>query len=147
MATPLEDLYAEIQVMMAAVASASPEAITLAPDVYGTEFRIPDGDSMYQIQLSPAGFYHRGTVKFPRADVEILIAHMIVIDADRTAFLHETMNHAIDKFVPRGEWVGRGVTGVFGLDPDDDEPDISAGELQAKVITYTISATVLMDAA
>ena len=145
MPTPFEDLYAEIQVMMAAVAAASPEAITLAPKVYGTRFRVPDGDSMYQIQLSPSGDSHRGTVQYPRAEVEILIHHMIDADADRIAFLHETMSHVADKFLDRGEWIGNGGTGVYGLEAEA-EPDIDEAGLVGRVLSYSIRATVLMDA-
>lgn len=144
MPTPFEDLAARIAVMMAAVATASGETITLAPDTYGDDFRIPDGESMYQVRMSPAEDWHRATLKYPRIEVEILIHHMIDIDADRIAFLHETMSYATDEFLDRGPW--KAEPGIYALDPED-EPEIDGGDLAGKVISYTITATVLMDGA
>ncbi len=141
MATPFETLYTVIQTMMGAVATASPEAITLAPENDGTDFLIAAGNSSYQIQIAPAADVHRGTVKYPRADVEILIHHYKINSTDQNAFLHQTMSHATDKFLARSMWVAE--SGVYGLETGT-EPQISEPSEVGKVTSFSITATVLM---
>ena len=143
MPTPYEDLYTAIQAMMADVATASPETITLAPDNYGTDFRVTSANAFYQVQISPAEDFHRATVSHPRAEAAILIHHHRSVAADEIAFLHQTMSHAADSFLNRATW--RAQSGIYDLE-FDSEPEISEASREGRVTSFEITATVLMDA-
>lgn len=144
MPTPYEDLYTAIQAMMVNVAAASsPETITLAPDNYGTEFRITAANSFYQVQISPKEDFHRGTVSHPTADVAIFIHHHRSASADEIAFLHQTMSHAADEFLDGAKWKAQ--AGIYDLE-FDSEPEISEASRDGRVTSFEITATVLMDA-
>jgi len=142
MPTPYEDLYTAIQAMMANVATASPETVTLAPDNYDTEFRITAENSFYQVHISPAADFHRATVKHPRAEVSIFIHHHRTLAADEIVFLHQTMSHAADEFLDGAKW--RAQTGIYDLD-FDSEPEISEASRDGRVTSFEITATVLMN--
>lgn len=131
--------------MMADVATAaSPETITLAPDNYGTDFRVTAANSMYQVQITPTeDDGANANVQFPRAEVVILIHHHRTIVADEIAFLHKTMSHVADTFLVSSKWQAE--AGIRGLDPED-EPGISEASRELKVTSFEITATVLMDA-
>ena len=144
MPTPFEDLYTAVQSIMADVATASPETITLAPDNYGTRFRVTAANAMYQVQISPSeDDGSNSNDSHPRAEVVILIHHHKTLAADEIAFLHETMSHAADAFLDRATW--RVEPGIYDLD-EGDEPTISDASRESRVITFGITATVLMDA-
>ena len=143
MPTPYEDLYTAVQAMMADVATASPETITLASDNYGTLFSITAGNASYQVQIAPTEDYHRATVSHPSAGVTILVHHLKSVSSDEIAFLHETMSHATDTFLDRSNWSAE--TQVYDLDPDS-EPEISEASREGNVTSFEITATVLMNA-
>ena len=144
MPTPFENLYTAIQAMMAAVATASPETITLAPSNYGTDFRVTSANAFYQVQISPNKDYGANSnSSHPSADVAILIHHHKTLAADEIAFLHETMSHAADTFLVNTKWQAE--AGIFDLDPEE-EPEISEASREGLVTSFEITATVLMDA-
>ena len=144
MPTPFEDLYTAIQAMMADVATASPETITLEPVPDGTDFRVTAANAMYQVQISPSQDYGgNSNDSNPRAEVVILIHHHKTLAADEIAFLHQTMSHAADTFLDRANWIAE--DGIYDLEPDE-EPEISGPSREENVITFAITATVLMDA-
>jgi hypothetical protein len=142
--TPFEDLYTAVQAMMVDVATASsPETITLASDNYGTRIEVTAGNSMYQVRISPSeDDGANSNVNYPRAEVVILIHHHKTIASDEIAFLHKTMSHVADAFLDRATW--RAESGIYDL--DDEEPEISEASREGRVITFEITATVLMDA-
>ena len=142
MPTPFEDLYTGIKAMMALIDTASPANVTQAPSNYGLDFRIPSGNAMYQVQVSPAEDWPRATVNYPRAEVSIAIHHYVSSLANEEAFLHQTMSHAADELLAKTKWTAQ--AGVFDLEPDT-EPEISEGAREGNVITFEITASVLMD--
>ena len=142
--TPYEDLYTAVQAIMVDVATASPETITLAPENYGTEFRITAANSFYQVQISPSKADGAdANSKYPRAEVTILIHHHQTVEADEIAFLHKTMSHAADAFLARATW--RAEAGIYDLD-DEVDPEISEASREDNVTSFEITATVLMNA-
>jgi len=142
--TPFEDLYTAVQAMMVDVATASPETITLASDNYGTRIEVTAANSMYQVQISPSeDDGANSNASYPRAEVVILIHHHKTASSDEIAFLHQTMSHAADAFLDRATW--RAQDGIYDLD-DDEAPEISEASREGRVITFEITATVLMDA-
>jgi hypothetical protein len=144
MAVPFEDLYDAAQAIMADVASTSGATITLAPTNFGTDFAITPAQEVFQVQIQIQEDYKRSNVNYPRAIVTILIHHYVTTAADAKNFVTFTMGIAKDKFLSSSIWGAE--TRIFSLDPDDD-PDISGGERIGDVITFEITATVLMDAA
>ncbi len=145
MPTPFEDLYAAVKVMMGLVDTAQTTADVLqAPTNYGLDFRVPSGNAVYQIQLSPAEDYHRGTVDYPRAEVSVAIHHYVSNIVNEEAFLHQTMSYVADELLARSKWPVQ--SGVFDLE-DGTEPEVSEGNREGNVITFEVTATVLMDAA
>ncbi len=143
--TPYEDLYTAVQAIMVDVATAaSPETITLAPENYGTLFRITAANSFYQVQISPSEDEPRSSNdSHPRAGVTILIHHHQLVEADEIAFLHKTMGHVADAFLDRATW--RAAAGIYDLD-DEVDPEISEASREDNVTSFEITATVLMDA-
>ena len=142
--TPYEDLYTAVQAMMVDVATASPETITLASKNYGTDIEVTGANAMYQVQISPSEDDGADSnARYPRAEVVILIHHHRAASSDEIAFLHKTMSHAADSFLDGATW--RAKSGIFDLDPEVD-PEINEGDRNGKVITFEITATVLMDA-
>lgn len=143
MPTPFENLDTVVQALMADVNTASPETVTLAPTNYGTDFRITPGDALYQVQISPSKDFPRGNQNHPRAEVVILIHHHVSVSADEVAFLEQTISHAADTLLDPTKW--RAEANVYDIEPDTD-PEIASGEREGNVITFEITATVLMDA-
>ncbi len=143
MPTPFEDLYTAAKAMMVLVDAASPANVTQAASNYGLDFRVPSGNAVYQIQATPSEDWHRGTVDYPRAQVSIAIHHYVSSLANEEAFLHQTMSHVADELLNRTKWTAQ--AGVFDLEPET-EPEISDGARDGNVITFEITASVLMDA-
>ncbi len=130
--------------IMALVSSASSLTVTQAPTNHGTDFRVASGTVRYQIQITPMGDYHRGTVNYPRAAVTVLLHHFAASLANEEAFVENAMGHMADQFMPRAKWVAQ--AGIFSLDPEE-EPEIAYEGREGNVISYSAVAVVLADAA
>jgi len=143
MSTPFDDLYAAVQAIMAAVDAAASTTVTAAPTNYGTDFRITPGEARYQVQISPQKDWGNSNVNYPRAVVTVLVHHYVLSAVNELLFLHDTMSHVADKLLVGSIW--RAEDGIYDLQPDLD-PEMSDGERVGKVITFEISASVLMDA-
>ena len=95
------------------------------------------------MKVSPEGDYHRGTVEYPRAEVTILIHHYRSSLANEEAFLHSTMYQVAERLLVGSVWSAE--SGIFALDPNE-EPQMEDGERVGNVISFQVTAVVLMDA-
>jgi hypothetical protein len=145
--TPFEDLYTAAAAMVddasTAAVSAGGTAITAADTNYGTDFRITPGAAQYQVQISPEKAYPRATVNYPRAIVTVLIHHYVSTLVNEKLFLYKTMSYVADKLLVGSIW--RAESGIYDLEPEID-PEIDEGARTGNVISFAISASVLMTA-
>ena len=144
MPTPFDDLYAAAQAIMADVNTAATTTITQAPTNYGTDFRITAGEARYQVRISPEKDYPRGNINYPRAIVTVLIHHYVSSLANEVLFLHNAMSHAADKLLVNSIWQAE--SGIYDFQPDI-EPEVDEGDRAGNVISFSVSAAVLMNAA
>ena len=144
MATAYEDLYTAIKAMMVDVNAAVTQTVTQAPSNYGTDFRIPNGQVMYQAQISPAEDWRRSTVIYPRASVSLAIMHRRTALATEEIFLHQVMSDVADRFLDTTIWTAE--SGVYGLDPDEP-PEVGEGSREGNVLVFEVAAVVIMDPA
>ncbi len=143
MPTPFDDLYAAAQALMTAVNTAATGTVTQAPTNYGTDFRITAGEARYQIQISPEKDFGNATSSYPSAIVTVLIHHYVTTLANEALFLHNLMSFVADKLLVATIWQAE--AGIYDLRPEVD-PEIDDGERTGNVITFGVSAAVLMDA-
>jgi len=149
MPTPFEDLYTAAKARMLAAHTAAPTTITQAPSNYGTDFRITGGEARYQVQISPDKDYPRGNQNHPRAFVTILIHHYVAGASaaakltNEESFLHDSMSRVADELLVESKWSAE--SGVYDLEPDES-PEIGEGSRTGNVITFEITASVLLDA-
>ena len=142
MPTPFEDLYTAARVLVDAVDAVSPTTVTQAPTNYGTDFRITPSQARYQVQISPEKDYGaNANATHPRAIVTVLIHHYVSSLANEVLFLHDTMSTVADKLLDGALW--RAESGIFDLQPDVD-PELEDGGRTGNVITFEISASLLM---
>jgi hypothetical protein len=83
-------------------------------------------------------------VLYPRAIVEIAIHHYAANLADEVSFQNVTMSEVSNRFLRNSYW--RAEAGVFDLEPDV-APELSDGERVGNVISFLLTASVLMDPA
>jgi len=143
MPTAYEDLYTATKAIVAAASAASTTTLTQAGSNYGTDFSIPSGTGLYQVKVQPEQDYPRGTVNYPRATVTILIHHYRSSLVNEEAFLHSTMFQVAERVLVGSVWTAE--SGIFGLDPNE-EPAIEDGERVGNVISFQVTAVVLMNA-
>jgi hypothetical protein len=143
MPTPFDDLYAAAVAIMTDVNTAATTTVTVAPTNYGTDFRITPGAAVYQVQISPEKDYSRATVNYPRAIVTVLIHHYVTTAANERLFLHNLMSYVADKLLVGSIWSAE--DGIYDMQPGID-PEIDDGERTGNVISFAISAPVLMAA-
>lgn len=143
MPTPFDDLYAAAQAIMADVNTAATGTVTQAPTNYGTDFRIPSGEARYQVQISPEKDFGNSNDNHPSAIVTVLIHHYVSSLANEVLFLHNLMSHVADKLLVGSIW--RAESGIYDLQPDVD-PEVDDGGRTGNVITFEVSAAVLMAA-
>ncbi len=143
MPTPFEDLYTAAKAMMVLVDAAASHNVTQAASNYGTDFRVPPGHSVYQVQIFPQPDYSRANLQYPRAEVSVAIHHYRTSLANEEAFSQVTMSHVADELLDVLKWQAQ--SGIFSLEPDED-PTISQGSLDGNVITFELTAVVLLDA-
>jgi len=143
MPTPFDDLYTAAQAIMADVNTAATTAVTAAPTNYGTDFRITPGAAVYQVQISPQEDTGHSNALYPRAVVTVLIHHYVNSAANELLFLHNLMSYVADKLLVGSIWTAE--SGIFGFEADVD-PEIDEGGRVGNVISFEISASVLMDA-
>ncbi len=143
MPTPFDDLYAAAQALMAAVNTAATGTVTQAPTNYGTDFRITAGEALYQVQISPEKDYPRGNINHPSAIVTVLIHHYVTTLVNEVLFLHNLMSFAADNLLVGTVWQAE--SGIYDLQPEID-PEIDDGARTGNVITFGITAAVLMNA-
>ena len=143
MPTPFDDLYAAAQAIMADVNTAATTTVTAAPTNYGTDFRITAGEARYQVQISPEKDWPRGTVNYPRAVVTVLIHHYVSSAANELLFLHNAMSFVADKLLVNSIWQAE--AGIYDFEPGID-PEIDEGDRIGNVISFEVSASILMDA-
>ena len=143
MPTPFDDLYAAAQAIMGDVNTAATGTVTQAPTNYGTDFRITAGEARYQIQISPEKDFGNSNDNYPSAIVTVLIHHYVTTLANEVLFLHNLMSFAADKLLVGSIWQAE--AGIYDLQPGID-PEIDDGARTGNVITFGVSAAVLMDA-
>jgi len=143
MPTPFDDLYAAAQAIMGDVNTAATTTVTQAPTNYGTDFRITPGAALYQVQISPEKDFGNSNSSYPRAIVTVLIHHYVSSLANEVLFLHNLMSFVADKLLVASIWQAK--SGIYDLQPGVD-PEIDDGERTGNVISFEISASVLMDA-
>jgi hypothetical protein len=141
--TPFDKLYDAAVAIMADVSTAATGTVTVAPTNYGTDFRITPGAAVYQVQISPEKDYPRATVNYPRAIVTVLIHHYVTTLANEKIFLHNMMSYVADHLLVNSVWQAE--AGIYDMQPDID-PEIDEGERTGNVISFAISASVLMTA-
>jgi hypothetical protein len=99
------------------------------------------------VQISPEKDYPRATVNYPRAVVTVLVHHYVwhVTDdgINERLFLHNMMSYVADHLLVGSVW--RAESGIYDFEPDVD-PEIDEGERTGNVISFAISASVLMTA-
>ena len=144
MPTAFEDLYAAAKTMMGAAATAASATLTQAPTNYGDDFRITPDESRYQVQIVPQKPWLNSNVSYPRAIVTVFVHHYASDLTSEEAFLHVEMSAVADQLLSRTQW--REQDGIYDLQPDID-PEMDDGGRVGKVISFEISASVLMDAA
>jgi len=142
--TAFEDAYDATQSILDAASAASTTSIISAPSNYGTNFRITPGDAVYQVQVSPEPDYPTSNVSYPRAIVVAWIHHYVTDITNEEAFLHSTMFQVAERMLARSVWIAE--SGIYGLEPDVD-PELGDGEREGNVISFELSASVLMDPA
>ena len=142
MPTAYEDLYTAAQVILAAVNTAAPTTLVLAPTNYGTDFRITPGEGLYQIRIQPVQRVDNSNVHYPRAVCSALLTHYVTTPSNEADFLHATMNELADRWLLNSVWQAE--PGIFDLQADID-PEIEEGDRTGNVITFEASASVLMD--
>ena len=142
MPTPFDDLYAAAQAIMGDVNTAATTTVTQAPTNYGTDFRITPGAALYQVRISPEKDIGHSNAIYPRAVVTVLIHHYVNSAANELLFLHNLMSFVADKLLVGSIWTAE--AGIFGFEPDED-PEIDEGNRTGNVISFEISASVLMD--
>jgi hypothetical protein len=136
-------LFAAVYGIVDDIEAATSKTIAQAPSSYGTDFRIPEGQALYQTRIVRERDYLNSNVNYPRGIVEIGIHHYASSFADEVAFMTATMSEASNRFLRNSYWIAE--AGVFNLDPNV-EPEISDGERVGNVISFVITASVLMDA-
>lgn len=143
--TPFDKLYAAAKAIMVDVNTAATETtLGQAPTNYGTDFRIPISTGMYQIQIAPMKDYGGDSnVSYPNAIVSVLIHHYVTTLANEESFLHDTMSYVADALLVESVWQAE--AGVFSFQPGVD-PEIDDGGREGNVITFTVEASILMDA-
>ena len=141
--TPYEDIYAAALAIMGDVNTAASVTLAADPTDYGSDFRIPAGTAMWQIQLTGVPDYGANSNQpYPRALVTVLIHHYITTHANEKAFTLNAMNFVADTLMVGSVWRAEG--GVYDLEPEV-EVDVSDGERVGNVITFEVTASVLAD--
>jgi hypothetical protein len=143
--TPFDTLYTAAKAIMADVNTAATETVlTQAPTNYGDDFRITPGAGMYQIQFTPEKDYPLSSNEsYPRVVVTVRVHHYITSLANEESFSHNTLSHIADALLVGSVWQAK--AGVYSFQPEID-PEMSGGEREGKVISFTIEASILMDA-
>jgi len=143
MATPYEDLRAAATNLIEIADIASTQSLTPATTFYGTDFRVPPGQAVYQVQITPMQAATNGSVTYPRALVTIPIHFYIDSPTNEALFLEETLYNVSRFLLSRVYW--RQTVGVYGIEADLD-PEMEPGDRTGNVLTFTVTAVVLMDA-
>jgi hypothetical protein len=120
------------------------KTIAAAPTNFGTDFRITPGEALCQIRIVREQDYKNSNLNYPRAIVEIAIHHYATGIADEVAFQNVTMSEVSARFLDNTYWIAE--AGVYSLEPEV-APEISDGEREGNVISFVVTASVLMDAA
>jgi hypothetical protein len=143
MATPMGDMYAAANAIMATVNAAASTTVAQAPTNYGTDFRITPGSAAYQVQITPEKDYGDSNSSYPRAIVTVLIHHYVSSLMNEEYFLFTVMSLVADNLLVASVWQAQ--TKIFDLQRDID-PEIEDGGRVGNVITFEVSAVVLADA-
>jgi hypothetical protein len=138
-----QDLYTATKALMAAANAAASTTLTQAPTNYGEDFIITPAQARYQIEISPETDYPRGTVNYPRAAVKVRIHHYANSLANEEAFLHDALFQVAERLLVGSVWSAQAT--VFSLDIGD-EPEMSDGERIGNVISFEVTAIILMNA-
>jgi hypothetical protein len=139
-----EAVYGGIQSAIAAISAGGPITITHAGTGYGTDFRITKGAAVYQVHLVPLLDYYTSNVRYPRLEVTVMFHHYRNSLTNERNFSHKTLYYIADSLLDHSTW--EAMAGVYALEPDT-EPEISEGSREGNVITFELTATVLLDAA
>lgn len=140
--TAFQSLYTAAKAIMDDAAAASSTTLAHAPTNYGTNFRITAGTGLYQVQITPERPWHRANVAHPRAVCAVFIHHYVTTLANEVAFLHDTLNQVADRMLDAPTWAAE--SGIYSLQPDLD-PTMDDGGREGNVITFEVTASVLMD--
>jgi len=137
----MADLYNAGKALMAAAQVTAP-AITMAqaPTNYGDDFRIPPGEALWQIVLTPEAPYRNSNLTYPRAVVTVRVYFYADSLANEESFLHTTVSAIADEWLDVGQWQAE--AGVYGFQPGI-EPEVADGGREGNVITIEASAVVL----
>jgi hypothetical protein len=141
----MTQLYAAVGAIIDDIETAVTKTIAAAPTNFGEDFRITSGTAVYQARIVREKDYGADSnLLYPRAIVEIAIHHYAASLADEVSFQNVTMSAASNRFLRDSYWQAE--AGVFDLEPGV-VPEISDGERVGNVISFVITASVLMDAA
>ncbi len=143
--TDLEGLYTRVKHLMSLVNAAAPTAVVQAASNYGRGFKIPPGDAVYQVRITPATRHHRGSASYARANVLIPIHHYASSAANEETFLHETMSTVANTLLDDARWT---LGWPRGRPPGDFEPGttpkISDGTREGNVLTFEFAAPIVV---
>jgi hypothetical protein len=137
-------LYQAVAAMIDDVEAAVSAVITAAPTNFGDDFRITPGAAVYQTRVVGEIPFLNSNVSYRRAIVEVAIHDFVRNSTDELVFMALTMQEVADRFLDGSYW--RAESGIFNLEPDVD-PEISDGERVGNVISFVVTASVLMDPA
>ena len=140
------ELYAVADLAMVAVGIASANPVVGAPTDYGTDFRIPQGEALFQIQLTQQEDYAVDSNRqVPRFLLSVLIHHYVTTLVNEKEFVHDTMDLVVDNLVTRSTWNSAAArdAGLYDIEPETDI-EISNEGREGNVITFEVTASVLM---
>ena len=118
------------------------ETAAQAGSDFGTDFRVPSGQSLYQVRTLPVGLqYTSGNEIYYEVKVAIDIHHNRSSYADELNFQTVVVNGAFAYLFDRALWVSR--SNVYAIAEDGAESDEI--EREGDVLTYSFAITLLMD--
>jgi hypothetical protein len=72
-----------------------------------------------------------------------MVHHYVTSLANEESFSHDTMSYVADALLVESIWQAE--AGVYSFQPEVD-PEMDGGDREGKVISFTIEASILMDA-
>lgn len=142
MSLPCQNARAAAVANLVAMFTATSETAAQAPSDFGTDFRVPSGESLYQVRTLPVEIKNISTndIHFG-VKVSIDIHHNRSSYADELLFMTTVVNGAFSYLLDSDLWESR--ANVYGIGEDGAESDEI--EREGNVLTYSFAITLLVD--